>query len=213
MKEAQGVWLPDDEEHLQRYFEGYPATYQYKKYKAALRCIKTRKNAIDVGGHAGLWSMNMVNDFEYVSAFEPISEHRECFKKNVKGDNHTLYPYACGEVNDTVSMCRRDKHTGYSYVSNGKDKDPIVEEGVEQIRIDDFDFEDVSFIKLDCEGYEYQALKGAENTIKRCKPVIIVEQKPGNREKYGKAYDGRDYLIGLGMKLHVEMSSDFIMKW
>lgn len=36
----------------------------------------------------------------------------------------------------------------------------------------------VDFMKIDVDGYEYQVLKGAVSTIKRCHPVIIMELSP-----------------------------------
>lgn len=41
-------------------------------------------------------------------------------------------------------------------------------------RIDDYFKEEITFIKLDIEGAELDALKGAYNTIQRCKPKIAV---------------------------------------
>lgn len=41
--------------------------------------------------------------------------------------------------------------------------------------IDRFAFEKVGLMKIDVEGMEMQALEGALNTIKRCRPVIYIE--------------------------------------
>ena len=51
-------------------------------------------------------------------------------------------------------------------------------------RLDDFELKNVDFIKVDVEGYEYFVISGAIETITRCRPVIIVEQKAGF-ERYG----------------------------
>lgn len=42
-------------------------------------------------------------------------------------------------------------------------------------RLDDFDFTDVCFIKIDVEGHELEVLAGAERTIRRHHPVLLVE--------------------------------------
>lgn len=44
----------------------------------------------------------------------------------------------------------------------------------------------VTFIKIDVEGAEYLVLKGAEETIRRCKPVIVFEHGLGGSDYYGK---------------------------
>ena len=46
--------------------------------------------------------------------------------------------------------------------------------------IDSFNFENVTFIKYDIEGYELKALKGSEQTIKKYNPVVVIEQNRGN---------------------------------
>ncbi len=42
-------------------------------------------------------------------------------------------------------------------------------------RLDDFDFDDVDLIKIDVEGHEAKVIEGAEKTIRRTTPVLIVE--------------------------------------
>ncbi len=80
--------------------------------------------------------------------------------------------------------------------------------------LDSFELKDVDFIKIDTEGYELYVVKGAEETIKRCKPTMIVEQK-GHGMKYfgfGKE-EGVELLESWGMKRVANMSGDIIMVW
>ena len=46
---------------------------------------------------------------------------------------------------------------------------------VPQRSIDSFELDNVDLIHLDIEGFEDTALRGAIDTIERCKPVIISE--------------------------------------
>ena len=55
------------------------------------------------------------------------------------------------------------------------DKRLIDGEEIKLTTIDSLELERLDFIKLDIEGYELFALKGAEETIKRCKPLIAFE--------------------------------------
>jgi len=42
-------------------------------------------------------------------------------------------------------------------------------------RLDDYEFRDVSFIKIDVEGHEQRVIRGATETIQRERPVILAE--------------------------------------
>jgi len=41
--------------------------------------------------------------------------------------------------------------------------------------LDSYAFDNVDIIKIDCEGYEYPILQGAEQTIRRCRPIVQLE--------------------------------------
>ncbi len=67
------------------------------------------------------------------------------------------------------------------------------------MRIDDLELAELDFIKLDVEGYEYQALKGAEQTLKRCRPMVMFEDKgKGDDPQLKRAHD---YILSLGAHL------------
>ena len=56
-------------------------------------------------------------------------------------------------------------------------------------------------IHLDIEGFEYYALKGAVETIKRTKPVIALEWMNHGEARYGSSNDDIEkFLNELGYK-------------
>lgn len=215
MKKFDEWMLPDHEKHLQEWMTTNNdrwmgrLSYQAKKQRAALDLLPrtgSHRVAIDIGAHVGLWSYYLAKFFLKVEAFEPILEHRLCFNENVHAENVTLHPFALGDEEGTVGMHTEPSSSGDSY-PKGKGDTPVR-------RLDSFGFSTVDFIKADCEGYEYFALHGGEQLIKTCRPVIIVEQKPGKAQKYGlEETHAVDYLISLGMKLEREISGDFLMVW
>jgi hypothetical protein len=71
----------------------------------------------------------------------------------------------------------------------------------------------VDFIKIDCEGYEHHVIEGARETILRCKPCIIVEQKPHKLgPNFGiKGTPAVDLLKSWGYKVVREIGGDFIL--
>lgn len=211
MKDVNGIWLPDHEEHLLVYADRGPHgkwEYQTFKLEAALPYLKQARTAIDVGAHCGLWSKELVRLFRHVHAFEPVEEHRACYVRNVRQDNYTLHPCAVGNQEGTVAIYTTPSSSGMSWVDAGREGDIPLK------RLDDFGIDDVDFIKLDCEGYELFALQGAEQMLRRHRPVVIVEQKRGHGGKFGLTDTAAvDYLLGLGATLHEEMLGDYILSW
>lgn len=168
MKNIKDIWLPNSEEYLLRFANKLDWNYQKNRLDLSMQFINNFEVCVDIGSHCGLWSKHLVKLFKHVYAFEPVLEHRECFIKNVRSDNYTLYPYALGDENKKVSMKTNNSSTMDTYVIPGND--------VECKQLDAFDLKP-DFIKIDTEGYEYYILLGAENTIKQHKPVIILEQQ------------------------------------
>lgn len=212
--ECGGVFLPPGEKHLvdwmckKNQIVGGKLTYQHEKLKAAVGLCKRRRLAVDVGGHAGLWSSHLANMFERVVAFEPVAIHRECFRLNVQQLNVKLYPYALGERDDMVSMRTAHTSSGDTTV-DGKGDIPMR-------KLDDLlaGVNDLDFLKIDVEGYELFVLRGGEQLLKRCRPIICVEQKPGKGKQFGLGEtDAVKYLQSLGARLYREIGGDYLMGW
>lgn len=201
-----GIWLPDHEEHLLHYAaqgEKGKWTYQANKLLEAMKYVTKTGIAIDVGGHCGLWSKELVKVFDKVIAFEPVAEHRDCFIRNVRG-NYELHPVALGDKHALVNMHTTNGQSGDTWIEGDGD--------VPVTLLDEYNIQGVGFIKLDCEGYELFALKGGEETLKRERPVVIVEQKPGRGTKFGlKDTAAVTYLESLGYKLKKAISGDYIL--
>lgn len=208
-----GWWMPAHEKHMVEWMvrRNEPVdgrlTYQFHKLVAAVEVAKGRRRAVDVGGHVGLWSAHLAKRFAQVDAFEPVQTHRECFVRNVIHPNVRLHAAALGNEHGTVLLKVPDGSSGGTHVSDQGEEAPLHV-------LDEYAFDDVDFLKIDCEGYELHVLEGARETLERCKPAIIVEQKPGRAEKYALGRtDAIPFLKSLGAVLHREIGGDFIMGW
>jgi FkbM family methyltransferase len=217
MKESYGIWLPDGDAHfplmLARGKERHgKRTYQLSKYLEALKHVKRKKLAVDVGGHVGLWSYQMSHDFEDVIAYEPVEEHRLCYYENMQGrTNYTLHGVAVSHKPDVLYMETPGDNTGHTQVAL-MDKG----EAVSAITLDDQEYPDtIDFLKIDVEGFELHVVQGAEQVIRSHKPVIIVEQKAnGNAERFGLHQLAAVTLLKKwGMREVALMSGDHIMVW
>lgn len=218
MIQHQGIWLPDGETHLVDWMtkngemvDGR-GTYQIKKLRTALSYCSQFRTAVDVGAHVGMWTMQLAKRFAYVHAFEPVAAHQDCFERNLEFDvcddryegGVKLYPFALGDHEGSVRIDTAPTSSGDSKVGGDGD--------IPLSTLDLFDLRDVDFIKLDCEGYEYFALKGGKRTILRDLPTIIVEQKPGRGQQFGlRETQAVEWLQSLGYRCVEKMSGDFVM--
>lgn len=215
MKKVQGIYLPDTDTHFEAHlrkgeiFKG-KGTYQYKKLAKSVNSMNRDRFgvALDIGAHCGLWARVLSHVFEKVIAFEPIESNFECLVKNTE-ENGNVTPYLCGLSNgdDALTFNSIPDNTGNSCVSeSGKT--------VACSRLDNFKYTGIDFIKIDVEGWELPVLQGAKETIKRSKPYVLIEQKPGNAEKYGFGqYDALDYLKSLGMVEQWCKAGDHFLSW
>lgn len=220
MKFVDSWWFPDGETHLPQWMatpkarmliNGRPA-YQGKKQLAAIaecgRLGRTR-TAIDVGGHIGLWSFNLAQAFERVAAFEPVALHRECFERNIPPgplrEKIELHACALGMTEGSVSIKTAPSSSGDSWVSGEGD--------IPMLTLDTFGFQQVDLIKIDCEGYEENVIRGGLQTITTWRPVIMVEQKRDMAsERFGLGKLGAvQLLLDQGYRVAAELSGDYLM--
>lgn len=222
MKLVDGWWFPKGEQHLPAWMaspkgrmiiNGRPA-YQGKKQLAllaeAVRVKGLLRRIVDVGAHIGLWSFNFAPACQVVEAFEPVALHRACFELNVlqplkDPTRVNLHDCALGTVHDKVAIHTAPTSSGDSWVSGGG--------SIEMHPLDWFDFPDVDVIKIDCEGYEENVLRGAMETIRRCRPVVLVEQKRDMAaSRFGLQPLGAvNLLLEAGYTQAAEMSGDYLM--
>ncbi len=212
MKLAHGWYFPDGEEHMtawmaepkNRLLLNGRATYQGKKQVAAITHCTNRRVAVDIGAHIGLWTHNLAAAFDMVQAFEPVAAHRECFRANIQWSNVELNACALGHEMGMVNIWSNPTSSGDSWVDGAGD--------IPMHTLDSFELEDVGLLKIDCEGFEMNVVQGSLDTINRCKPTIIVEQKRDMAFKFGLPKLGAvDLLKSLGYEVAAEISGDFIL--
>jgi FkbM family methyltransferase len=218
-KQVRGIWLPEAEEHLISHIEPGPdfagaGTYQLHKFQAAFPYIKNFRHAVDIGAHVGLWSRVLARCFARLTAFEPIEEHRACFNRNVhqgQGCEIELLPFALTNSEEVLRFAISPESTGGTHVKqeeNGAGPEVVAR------TLDSFALAPIDFLKIDCEGYEYFILQGAEQTVRRDQPCIVVEQKPGKGSMYGlDDMEAVKLLQSWGAELKFEIAGDFCFAW
>lgn len=218
-QQIAGIWLPATDTHFEPFLRKSPrvagaGTYQLVKYQQALAAVRCRDVAVDIGGHVGLWARVMAQDFDKVVSFEPCPPHIECFALNTaEMPNVRLIEAALSDKNETLRIEFPADNTGHSHV---------VRRGGDYVaaayRLDDvpelLPAGRIGFIKIDVEGYELQVVAGARETIMRHKPVVLIEQKKQNAERYGKdRYAALMQLRSWGMTEVCVMNGDHLLTW
>ena len=224
MQKVLGIYLPDGDTHFpdmlrrSHLFAGKGA-YQLNKIEAALGVCKRHRVAVDIGAHVGLWTRILACTFGKVHAFEPVKEYLECLHLNIEDKRDKVHVYGnilLGSERGVAPVMRVASNSGNTHV--GLLVEGEFEANGEQLamyRFDDlWDGDCIDFIKIDVEGYEYEVVLGAAETIKRTKPVMVVEQKPGNAERYGrKTGEVLDLLKSWGASIVWVKNGDYCLKW
>ena len=132
-------------------------------------------SVIQAGANCGYFAVQLAKAFDHVVTFEPIPELWNLAKKNIRkhgGDNISLFNMGLGREADSASITfTEDGNCGATGLSADEDGE------LELMSIDNLYLSDCQLIWLDIEGMEAEALRGAENTINRCRPLIVVENK------------------------------------
>ena len=223
MFEHKGIWLPDGDTHFIDHLDKGPmvadaGTYQFSKLEAAIAHCEHRRTALDIGAHVGMWSRVLALTFETILAYEPVPEHRDCFVKNLTRPGNCrvhLFPVALGNEDKTIHILTTADNSGNAHINpNGVAVNGIK---VHQRRLDDYvlnHHHGIDFIKIDVEGWELEVIKGAKETIRRHKPVMVVEQKKGHGQRYGVPDTAAvDLLKVWGAQVVWMKNGDYCLKW
>jgi FkbM family methyltransferase len=182
-----GIALPARDRHFAERLPQAPqfdgcATYQLAKLDRALEHCPRRGVAVDVGAQVGLWARVLAARFERVEAIEPAPEHAECLRRNTAGwANVQIHEIALGEAPGRLPL-QRIAGVATALVCP---QDCDADFWVPACRLDDLGLGPMDFLKIDCEGYEYFVVAGGERTIRRDRPVIVIEQKKRYVARYG----------------------------
>ncbi len=129
---------------------------------------------IDVGAWYGPWSRRLARHADQIVAIEPTARH-EALRKILPGNANVIHAAASDQTGDG-ELWTVGRGTGTEGMSSLRRRDIHgASMSVPLIRIDDLDVKDVRFIKIDVEGHELNVLRGAEETVRRDRPRLLVE--------------------------------------
>jgi FkbM family methyltransferase len=137
--------------------------------------VNKEQQAIDIGANKGVYTHLLAKLVTFVHAFEPnpkmFSVLTKCLSKNAKAYDVALSNESgSGEL--LVPMSGRKKAYSNQGASLNRQKFSG-EHGV--VHIETRTLDKIGFIKIDVEGYEHAVLKGAKETLMRCRPTMLIE--------------------------------------
>jgi FkbM family methyltransferase len=156
--------------------------------------VTNKQVMIQAGGNCGFYPKKYASIFETVYTFEPEWLNFYCLSRNVTEPNVIKAQACLGSKPSLVNLSVNEKNRGKTHIS-GSGKYPVY-------LIDNLALTVCNLIHLDIEGYEYFALLGAVDTIKKCKPVIVVEMWDKLDSRFGENLNQKteQFLEKLGYK-------------
>jgi FkbM family methyltransferase len=140
--------------------------------------VDPKRICLDVGANLGLFTYFLSRYSPHVYAFEPNPIPLRVLRY-VADKNVTVLQMALSDKTGEAELVVPKGRKGWS--SNGASIEYDEGEGrvvkVPGSRIDDLDYKDIGFIKIDVEGHEKSVLEGAQETLARDRPNLFVENE------------------------------------
>jgi FkbM family methyltransferase len=164
-------------------------TWFHKIYTPEDFQIKKEDVVVDIGAHIGIFSIYASTVAAKVYSFEPFPENYHFFEENIESNDITnveLIRKAINSKKGKMRLILDDFHT-HSLVKGSASTGNFIE--VETITLEDFikeqKIEKIDFLKMDCEGSEYEILKNCPESVLNKIEKISMEYHHIDDEKNG----------------------------
>jgi len=147
--------------------------------------VDNKNVMIQAGGNAGFYVKRYSELFSKVYTFEPDPLNFFCLNLNVTSRNVYKYQAFLGASHECREICNTYETFGHG----GSHVNPNNYGDIPTLLIDDLNLQTCDLIHLDIEGYEPFALLGALETLKRCKPVVCIEDYEPWKQRYNTSLD------------------------
>jgi FkbM family methyltransferase len=141
---------------------------------------------VDVGAHKGLYSIPLYRMGCIVYSFEPNAHCSSMLSRWAVGKNRVKVfkvglsnQSGTAELKIPVDKDGRQHIASASVSKNFEGKFAI--ENITLMRLDDFELSSLSFLKIDVEGLEDEVLRGGIETIRKNRPIMLIEIEERHR--------------------------------
>ena len=195
-------------------------TYDQKELEAIreimrfLRTLNPKLVALDIGANIGIHSVVLSSEVGEGRVYS-FEAQRVVFNMLVGNialnslENVFCYHNAVSNQNELIDIPTFDYGKPMSFGSvefGGAQNESIGQapffgacEKVPTIVLDEVNFQQVNFMKIDVEGMEIKVLLGAKNLIDKFKPIILVEYLKSDKDELIYFLKNMDYKIYIGL--------------
>jgi FkbM family methyltransferase len=164
--------------------------FELNEIEFVRRTVKPGQHVVDAGAHIGLFAMHMaaaVGPSGSVHCFEPFEANAACLELAIAENRFErrviLERAAVGAMHGTGQLifAPATLNSGGAFIGAPGASAPAGHETlpVRLIALDEYPLpRPISFIKIDVEGAEPQALRGAARLLREDRPVILSEVHP-----------------------------------
>lgn len=193
----------------------YVGEFEFHLLRFIVDRLRDATVVLDIGAHHGEFAVPIAYEFKQrnwssrVWSFEPDPQNVASLTHNLEANGLSGYarirPFAASDVASEQAelLCPADNSSNTLSINAayaiGDEMPTVRRTTVRTVRIDDLDFgAPVAFVKLDIQGSEPEALKGAFQTISRDRPVLAIEVV----RSWPRAKEVEDLLKLLGYTVH-----------
>lgn len=166
-------------DYISNMIKYYKNFYEHELLTFLKNNFNNQKNIIDIGANIGNHSLffSKYMNCNNVYSFEPFDKNIAVFKCNLSNykDKCTLFENALSDKDGKMILYNSEKENFGGLSLHKQDKSFLVYDEIDVVKLDNFNFTDVSLIKIDVENHENEVLKGGKQTILKNKPIIVLE--------------------------------------
>src|SRR5215211_1280945 len=157
-----------------------------KEIEVIKRLVTKQDIVLDIGANVGFMTIQLAQQAKHVYAFEPSPDNFKQLVENTKRlDNITRYEVAVSNQTgySILYLCPKDNGMNRLYNSKWCEGGDTIK--VSTVDLDSALVNNIKFIKLDVEGFEYKALLGMSELLQREHPTILMEFHPPSISECG----------------------------
>ena len=198
--------------------------YRWKEHQHDIinKYLDEKSIAIEAGSHIGTIAVKLAKTCKFTYCFEPVINTYSLLEFNMNNNcvhnKFKLFNKGLGNCikNENLSWISHEGSGGIGITNNFFE--PLIQrdktETIEIITIDSLNLDRLDYIKIDVEGYEEHVVNGGTDTIKKYKPIIVLEcyktftpLRPASLEFVKNKYQ---FIIDIGYKIENVWNADFL---